>query len=182
MTFRRDEIVQELRGARALLEVRREQGHPPHLLATLILFGARELLRRRRRHRTAHLGLSISPIEKRRSPMDPVTVDGSKQDVLCQCSPSDASGKPTSPTITWSSSDETVVKLEVAADTRSARGVTLADGTAIIKASVGSLADGIPVVHEEGTVVVSGIGAPPPPPPPTAALGLTISPVDKVPA
>ncbi len=160
------------------------RGEAAPLYAILIMFGAQQVLERRlrrRRHRTARLGLSIAPIEKRRSPMDPVNVDGRTHDVQCQCSPADANGSPTTPTIAWASSNEAVVRLEVAPDTRSARGITLSDGTAIISAHTGTLG-GDPVVLEEGTVVVSGIGTPPPPPLPTATLGLSIAPVEKVPA
>lgn len=161
--------------AATLIGAHLERNEPPPLYAILILFGALELLKphgRRRHHRTVRLGLSIVPVEKRRSPMDPIQVDGSRQDVLCQCKPFDADGNPTTPTIEWVSSDETVIRLEVAADTLNARGVTLKDGTATITAHAGSVA-------EAGTVVVTGLGTPPPPPSPTVGLGLTITPVDK---
>lgn len=178
----RREIKRELHEAGEVAAIYLGQGQQPPLYVILIMLGAVRVLRKRRRHpRTVRLGLSIVPVEKRRSPMDPVTVDGSRQNVLCRCAPSDTRGNPTTPTITWQSSDEAVLRLEVAPDTRSALGVTLADGTATVTCHTGSLAEGTPVVSESGTVVVSGIGSPPPPPLPTVALGLTIDPVDKVP-
>lgn len=161
--------------AATLIGAHLARNEPPPLYAILILFGALELLKQheRRHHRTVRLGLSITPVEKRRSPMDPVTIDGSKQDVLCECTPTDANGSPTTPTIEWVSSDPSVIRLEVAADTRSARGIALKDGTVDITAHTGSVA-------EKGTVVVTGLGTPPPPSP-TVNLALKITAVDKQP-
>lgn len=176
MNYRRSAIANEAHQAAEMAARYLSRAEAPPLFVILILFGAQVLLRRRH-PRTAHIGLSIVPVEKRRSPMDPIQVDGSHQDVLCQCSPTADNGSPTSPTITWLSSDETVIRLEVSEDTRTARGVTLRDGTAVITANTGALAEGTPVLSESGTVVVSGIGAPPV----TTSLGLAIAPVEKLP-
>lgn len=159
----------------------RQRGWQTPLMALLILYACRDILRRRRHrrhHRTASLGLSFTAIEKGSSPMaDPITITPT-QDVLCKLAPLDTNGNPTAPAVEWVSSNEAVIRLEVATDTLSARGVSVGPGSSTITAHTGSIASGTPVIAESGLVTV-GDAPPPPPPAQVASLGLTLEAVDK---
>lgn len=173
MQMRLRDVRAALAQARALVKNYHRLGLAPTVDLLVVIFGCRCILkhhrrRRRRRHRTAHLGLSFTAVEKRRSHMaDPITI-GPTQDVLCELHPTDGAGNPTRPTASWSTSDPSVIVLEVAADTLSARGVSVGPGTATIHAATSEAA-------ESGAVTVSGITPPPPP----ASLGLTFTAVEK---
>ena len=86
------------------------------------------------------------------------------QNVQLAADPRDSQGQPTSPTLTWTSSDPTVVTLTPAADGKSALGVVNKIGVTTLSVTDGANTDSVDV-----TVAVGG----------TATLGLTATLVAK---
>jgi hypothetical protein len=91
--------------------------------------------------------------------IDPITVDLA-HDVLYAAVPT-AGGNPVPATLTWTSSDTTILELIVSPDTLGALAVTKAAGTATVTVAAGT------VTNESVVTVV------PVPPPPVDAIGLT---------
>lgn len=173
--FRLSSVRATLAQALALGKNYRKLGIEVTADVLVVIYGCRLILKRHRRrrrrcHRTAALGLSFTAVEKRRSHMaDPITI-GPTQDVLCQLHPIDAAGNPVAASVAWGVSDPSIITLEVAPDTLSARAVSLRPGTSTVQASAGA-------VLEQGDITVAVA----PPPPPAASLGLTFTAVDKSP-
>lgn len=105
------------------------------------------------------LGLTSHPVAKglvTMPPIAPLTIDTNTNDALA-CAPKDAAGNPTTPTLTWSSSDTAVLELTVAADGLSALGVSKIAGTATVTVTDGALTDSQDVTVTAGATVTLGL-------------------------
>jgi len=114
------------------------------------------------------LGLSLSVITKEghAMPMLPPFSLPNNVDLKAETAPADAAGNPLTPALVWLSSDESVLKLEVAADTLSARGVTGAPGSTLV-----TVTDPVSGVSDGDQITVNAQGV--------ATIGLKVSIQDK---
>lgn len=105
------------------------------------------------------LGLNVTVTRRKTmSVVNPLAVKDT-EDVAFTTTPKDSAGNPTAPSLTWTSSDPSVLSLTPSADSLSCKGVTLKIGVSTVTVTDGANTDSIDLTVSVGGTASLGLSA-----------------------